>query len=359
MSDMMRLVLERLKPGQRVAITQLVRVGNRSWTARVIGTVREVTVLATGLATERGQDQIVVTTVHFTKDNHELSSVVVDENTKIELLHSGVYGEETPMTTEPTFPDKKSANKAFVMTMKRAELRYAGNLKLLELVIDKGVFGVIVALVGVLLLIIANHNNEEFKNRLANTLEESKNRLAKTLEEDRTRLALKNFLAQERYQSLSSVIKANNKLFKLFLDNTRKEQLKKKDHQDYVDAIQNVFDVHNEKELAIPRQFSGRVEKVGFLYRGVRDKGFLPKYVRFFNDLGEQLSQMGRDILDPPPTDKMHALFPLDELPEDAQRTRGPAPIWKTILPAGGSGSRGGNPSALFPVKLGGAALGI
>ena len=310
MSDMMRLISEGLKRGQRVAITQLIRVGNRSWTARVIGTVRKVTVLATGLTTERGNDQIVVTTVHFAKDNHELSSVVVDENTKIELLHSCGSGEEAPMTTEPVFPDEKSAQDAFKTTMKKAELDYAGELKRKELKYDKLWLGGVVALVGGALLIIINLSLEAFKNRLA-----------KTLEEDRTRLTLRNFLAQERYQSISSVIEANNLLFKQFLDNTRNGPVNKKDHQSYVDAINNLVAVHNKKQLAIPRPFSDRVEKVAFLYRGVRDKGFLAKYVPFFNDLGEQLSQMGRDILDPPPADKMFALLPLEELPEDTKRT--------------------------------------
>lgn len=75
------------KPGQRVRITQTVRVGNRSWPAVVSGIVREVQVLLTGLATDRAPDDIVaVPTIHFTKDNGELSSVTVDENTRVEVI---------------------------------------------------------------------------------------------------------------------------------------------------------------------------------------------------------------------------------------------------------------------------------
>jgi hypothetical protein len=79
---------EHLKPGQRVRITQTVRVGKRSWPATVTGTIRDVQVLMTGLATQRAPDDIVaVPTVHFIKDGHgELSSITVDENTRVEVL---------------------------------------------------------------------------------------------------------------------------------------------------------------------------------------------------------------------------------------------------------------------------------
>jgi hypothetical protein len=77
-----------LKPGQRVRVTQTVKVGNKSWPATVEGTVRDVQTLVTGLATERNPDDIVtVPTVHFMKDNKELSSIAVDERTKIEVLN--------------------------------------------------------------------------------------------------------------------------------------------------------------------------------------------------------------------------------------------------------------------------------
>jgi hypothetical protein len=80
-------VLERLRPGERVRITQTVRVGMKSWPATVTGTFREINSLATGLATDRvPEDDIIIPIVHFTKDNGELSSVALDENTKIEIL---------------------------------------------------------------------------------------------------------------------------------------------------------------------------------------------------------------------------------------------------------------------------------
>jgi hypothetical protein len=78
-------VLNALTPGQRIKITQHMRVGSSAkWDANVEGVFRNVNFLATGLATDRvPEDDIVVVTVHFTKDNGELSSVTLDENSDI------------------------------------------------------------------------------------------------------------------------------------------------------------------------------------------------------------------------------------------------------------------------------------
>jgi hypothetical protein len=79
-------LLQGLKPGQRIRVTQTVRVGQRTWTTTVEGVFRGVNYLATGLATNRATDEeLVVATVHFTKDNGELSSIALDEQSKIEL----------------------------------------------------------------------------------------------------------------------------------------------------------------------------------------------------------------------------------------------------------------------------------
>ena len=79
-------LLRGLKPGQKIRITQRVRVGSTDqWTATVEGAFRHVNFLATGLATERvPADDIVVVTVHFTKENGELSSVTLDGSSHIE-----------------------------------------------------------------------------------------------------------------------------------------------------------------------------------------------------------------------------------------------------------------------------------
>jgi hypothetical protein len=93
-----RAVLEGLQPGQRIRITQTVRVGIKSWPASVSGTFRMLDSLATGLATERvPADDIVVPIIHFTKDNGELSSVAVDENTVVEPVDDRHLPEPKPL----------------------------------------------------------------------------------------------------------------------------------------------------------------------------------------------------------------------------------------------------------------------
>jgi hypothetical protein len=90
-------VLDQLKPGQRIRNTQTVRVGMKIWQATVTGVFRECNSLVTGLATDRvPEDDIIVPVVHFTKDNGELSSVALDEHTKIELVsETTAYTEKT------------------------------------------------------------------------------------------------------------------------------------------------------------------------------------------------------------------------------------------------------------------------
>jgi hypothetical protein len=85
--ELVRL-LNGLKPGQRIRIVQKVRVGSTAtWDAPVEGVFRKVNFLATGIATERvPEDDIVVVTVHFTKDNGELSSITLDEHTMIQAV---------------------------------------------------------------------------------------------------------------------------------------------------------------------------------------------------------------------------------------------------------------------------------
>jgi hypothetical protein len=55
------------------------------WTTTTAGAFRALDYLATGLSTERvPEDDIVVPVVHFTKENGELSSISIDEHTKVE-----------------------------------------------------------------------------------------------------------------------------------------------------------------------------------------------------------------------------------------------------------------------------------
>ena len=87
LSPAMQQTLAGLKPGQRIRIIQSVRVGDREWTTTVEGVFRNINYLATGLSTDRlPQDDIVMPTVHFAKDNGELSSIALDENTKLSTI---------------------------------------------------------------------------------------------------------------------------------------------------------------------------------------------------------------------------------------------------------------------------------
>jgi hypothetical protein len=79
--------VQALKSGDEIRITQRVRVGSRQWTTTVTGKFRDLNFLATGLATQRiPEDDIVIPMVHFTKPNGELSSVALDEYSKVERV---------------------------------------------------------------------------------------------------------------------------------------------------------------------------------------------------------------------------------------------------------------------------------
>jgi hypothetical protein len=82
-------ILKQLQPGQRIQIVQTVRVGKRKWTTTVSGIYRSLNYLATGVTTERvPEDDMIVPILHFTKDNGELSSIAIDENSQISVVAS-------------------------------------------------------------------------------------------------------------------------------------------------------------------------------------------------------------------------------------------------------------------------------
>jgi hypothetical protein len=77
-------LLKGLRPGDRIKVVQTVRVGARTWEAAAEGVFRDLAYLQTGVTTERvKEDDLVVPVVRFTKPNGELSSVSVDENTRV------------------------------------------------------------------------------------------------------------------------------------------------------------------------------------------------------------------------------------------------------------------------------------
>jgi len=87
LGDAILNTLKSLKLGDRIKVTQTVRVGAKTWPAEAVGVYRGVNYLATGVTTERvKEDDIVVPTVHFTKDNGELASICLDEHTQLSKI---------------------------------------------------------------------------------------------------------------------------------------------------------------------------------------------------------------------------------------------------------------------------------
>lgn len=77
-------LLRALKPGDKIKVTQAVRVGAKKWNAEVTGEFRGLAYLQTGVTTERvKEDDLVVPVVRFTKPNGELASISIDENTQV------------------------------------------------------------------------------------------------------------------------------------------------------------------------------------------------------------------------------------------------------------------------------------
>jgi len=77
-------LLKSLKAGERIKITHTIRVGAKKWTTDSTGVFRGLNYLATGITTERvPDDDIIMPTVHFTKDNGELASICLDEHTAV------------------------------------------------------------------------------------------------------------------------------------------------------------------------------------------------------------------------------------------------------------------------------------
>ena len=72
-------LLKSLKTGDRIAVVQKLKVGNKSWTAEAVGAFRGINYLSTGVTTERVKEDDIV----FTKDNGEMASICLDEHTAI------------------------------------------------------------------------------------------------------------------------------------------------------------------------------------------------------------------------------------------------------------------------------------
>jgi len=77
-------LLKNLKPGDKIRVIQTIRVGSRKWETNTEGVFREMAYLETGITTDRvKEDDLVVPLVRFTKPNGELSSISIDEHTRV------------------------------------------------------------------------------------------------------------------------------------------------------------------------------------------------------------------------------------------------------------------------------------
>jgi hypothetical protein len=80
-------LLRNLKPGDKIRAIQTIRVGSRKWESATDGTFREMAYLETGITTERlKEDDLVVPIMRFLKPNGELSSISIDEHTRVTKL---------------------------------------------------------------------------------------------------------------------------------------------------------------------------------------------------------------------------------------------------------------------------------
>lgn len=80
-------LLKSLKPGDSIRVFQTVRVGAKKWETTSDGIFREIAYLETGVTTERiKEDDLVVPIVRFCKPNGELSSISLDEHSRVVKL---------------------------------------------------------------------------------------------------------------------------------------------------------------------------------------------------------------------------------------------------------------------------------
>src|SRR5690242_21224131 len=80
-----------IRPPPRSTLFPYTTLFRSQWQTTVLGTFRKVNYLQTGLATHRvREDDIIVPTVHFTKDNGELSSIALRSEEHTSELQSHV-----------------------------------------------------------------------------------------------------------------------------------------------------------------------------------------------------------------------------------------------------------------------------
>jgi hypothetical protein len=82
-----RSVFASLREGDRIKVTQEVRVGSRRWRTTTTGTVVKTERLRSGLHFNRAADDPVYSdTILLKRDDGELTTVNLDEQTQLEVL---------------------------------------------------------------------------------------------------------------------------------------------------------------------------------------------------------------------------------------------------------------------------------
>ncbi|GEM_PF-2260530 len=82
-----RKLFEQLRPGDRVAVEHEVKVGFRSWRTRTEGTVVETRRVRQGLHFQRNwDDKAFADQIVLRRDNGELTTLTLDEYSRLELL---------------------------------------------------------------------------------------------------------------------------------------------------------------------------------------------------------------------------------------------------------------------------------
>ena len=80
--------LAALVPGDQIVIRKTLRINSfQSWDHTLNCTFSHVNHLSTGLATDRvPEDDIVLVCVHFSEQNGELGSIILDDHTKVDKV---------------------------------------------------------------------------------------------------------------------------------------------------------------------------------------------------------------------------------------------------------------------------------
>lgn len=86
-------VLQRLRPGDRIRVTQTIRGRDRAWTAPVEGVVEACRREPTGSWFAHGHNaRFWLIRVRLKKNDGEVTSLILDQHTRVEVLETADQG---------------------------------------------------------------------------------------------------------------------------------------------------------------------------------------------------------------------------------------------------------------------------